>query len=165
MRSVDGNGTKVLAALSLLAVLAGCGGEEYGLSGSLLEVLDVTHERVELQLTDQNLSLRFLRPRGTGEDIVLKVSVITTGLAIEPGAEIDLASPAPAGGQRAKVTRHVFEDPVKELPDLQRGKLLLSADPFTRDTVTGTMSATFVQGHQVGAGRAVYGSFKAAVVQ
>lgn len=152
-----------LAVLVLGSLLCACGGPPAPLDGSLTQVCDVDYTRAELEVTADSLAVRFLRPRGTGEDLVLKVGVLTTGWTVRPKEQVNLAEPLPQGGQRGKVTRQVWEDPHESFPALQRGYVTLFEDPSGARRVRGELSLTFAQGHEFGAGRALFGEFDAEV--
>jgi hypothetical protein len=157
----------VLPALLWGAIVAGsaCTPEEYLFDGSLTEICDLKYERTELELASASAALRFLRPRGTGEDLMLKIGIVLTGADLSGTKPLDLAEALPAGGQRASVTRNVFEDENKKFPAILRGTLTVDADPRSVNPVTGSVEITFVQGHEFGAGRTLFGKFKAEVVK
>ena len=68
-------------------------------------------------------------------------------------------------GQRATLGRNVFEDPNKEFPRLDRGRLVLDSRPVPSGRVQGEFSVKFAQGFAFGAGRTVHGTFDAEVKQ
>ncbi|MGA9523111.1 MAG: hypothetical protein WBV82_16705 [Myxococcaceae bacterium] len=155
------------ATFSLLGIfmLVACGSGTNTLDGSLADVVDLGYERAELAAAEGSLVLKFLRPRGTGEDVVLKLSVNTAGLTAQAVIDIDLTEQVAELGPRGAVTRHVFEDPNETLPPIRRGRLVLQEVAGTTDRVKGEFSATFTQGHEFGAGRTVYGEFEAEVIR
>ncbi len=153
-----------LSWLGLLLLVA-CGTGTSTLDGSLADVVDLEYERAELQAAEGSLVLRFLRPRGTGEDTVLKLSVNTAGLTAQAVIDIDLAEQIQELGPRGAVTRNVFQDPNETLPPIRRGRLVLNEVTGSLDRVKGEFSATFTQGHEFGAGRTVYGNFEAEVIR
>ncbi len=148
-----------------IVMLAACGPSTPMLDGSLADEVDLEYERAELTVTQDALVLRFLRPRGTGEDTVLKLSVLTAGVESRAERIYDLSEQIESLGPRGTVTRHVFEDPNETLPLIRRGRLTLTEIPGRPGRVEGTLSATFTQGHAFGAGRTVFGDFEAEVIQ
>lgn len=168
MESKQNHGSRGALAAALVAiatVASGCAPEEYFFDGSLTEICDLKYERTELELASASAALRFLRPRGTGEDLMLKIGMVLTGATFDGSAPLNLAEALAAGGQRASVTRNVFEDENKKFPALLRGTLTFDADPTKVNPVTGSVEITFVQGHEFGAGRTLFGKFKAEVVK
>jgi hypothetical protein len=160
MRSAFAKAGLILAVTALTA----CDPQPTGLDGSLADAVDLSYSRVVLDLDVESCALRFLRPRGTGEDTVLKIGITTTNATLT-GTGVDLSERLPSNGQRAIVTRNVFDDPNKKLPELVRGNLTLAADPATAATVKGTLNMTFVPGFEFGTGTTVYGEFEAQVAK
>jgi hypothetical protein len=164
MRSSNHDRQLIFSWVGLLMLVA-CGPGTPSLDGSLGDVVDLEYERAELTYAEESLVLRFLRPRGAGDDTVLKLSVVTTGVTAQPDLTIDLGEQLEELGPRGAVTRHVFEDPNEALPPIRRGQLELSEIPGRPGHVRGSFNATFTQGHAFGAGRSVFGEFEAEVVQ
>ncbi len=154
-----------LAALgAVLCLLAGCGGGGRVLEGSLAELLPLDYTRAEVAGGAVELTIRFLRPYGTGEDTVLKVAVATADAELTPRTPLDLGQELAGGGPRASVSRHVYEDPDhRTLPRVQRGQLILYKLPSPGGRVQGSLAVTFVQGSEFGSGRTVRGEFDAEV--
>lgn len=145
-------------------MLAGCGpGRGGALEGSLSVVLDLTYKEARVELSEQEVSVSFVRPKGSGEDTVLKVTARLEGVALEPGVALDLAEPLSAGGQRGVVSRNVLDDPRRDFPPLQRGRLLLEGAVTPGARVPGEVSATFENGTELASGRTVFGSFEGSV--
>ncbi len=150
--------------MALAACLTGCGGGEKSLEGSLAQVLELSYTRAELVVGTGDVVLRFARPYGTGEDTVLKVTVLTEGMQLSAPSPIDLGEVLSAGNPRATVTRHVYDEPDhRVLPPVARGQLSLRQAPIPGSRVDGQLSVTFAQGSELGAGRTVHGEFDAEV--
>ena len=159
MPSVAARTVLSLAALALSA----CGEGPAPLDGSLTAICDVDYTRTELVLADDSLAVRFLRPRGTGEDVVVKLSATLIGWELSTKDQLNLAEPLPTGGQRGRVSRQGWEDPHEQFPRLSRGMLSLREDPRTAAVVHGEFTVSFAQGSEFGAGRALFGEFEAEV--
>jgi hypothetical protein len=151
--------------LLLCLFLSACGSEPLLLDGSLTQICDLDYARSDLKLERGAASVRFLRPRESGDDVVLQVKIITTGLELVPGQRIDLAERVADSGQRGSVTRYVFQDEHTDFPRIIRGALVLKADPFDVENIDGEFTVTFEQGADFGSGRNVFGPFHAGVTR
>ncbi len=135
------------------------------LEGSVTEYLDLTYDRAEAQASNNEVTVSFLRPRGEGEDIQLKVAARLEGISLEPRAAIDLAQRmgGTTGPQRGAVSRGVLEEPVRQFPEIARGELIFDGYLDSGKTVTGEVHLTFVNGIDVYSGRTIFGRFEATV--
>jgi hypothetical protein len=150
----------MIGALILVGCL-GCGSQQ--LEGSLSVIIDLHYTKAKAASTPDEMVVRFTRPLGDGEDIVLQVSASRAGL--DPSVhQFDLAELTPQGNQRGTITRNVFNDPRTSFPPLAIGHLQLSAIPAALgQSVNGSFSATFAEGTSFASGRTVFGSFGATV--
>ncbi len=149
-----------------VAVLAACGapkGPPHRLEGSLSVLMDLRYDLAQIDLSNQDVAVRFVRKRSEGEDVVLKVTASLLGTAVDANEPIDLAEQTPAGAQRGTLSRNVFDDPRRELPALERGRLLFKSSVVPGANVAGEVSATFENGTHFASGRTVFGSFTAEV--
>ena len=145
------------------ATLCACGPESHHLEGSLSEVMDLTWRTSDVQQSQNELSLRFVQPQGVGENIVLRVTVSTSGTSVDPDEPVDLAEPDALGNKRGRVTRNVTDDPLQELPEVARGELVFHNPVTSGQTIPGEVHITFVEGTTVANGRTVFGTFEAKV--
>jgi hypothetical protein len=170
-----------LAAIALVAALAaGCGkgtGPKYSLEGSLSVVMDLGYDECFLDTTTDEIAIRFVRHRDSGDDTPLKVTWAQAGQTLNTPATIDLgeARPDDATRQRSIVSRNVLDDPRRVFPLLVvgepcgmngcRGPSKLSfVDKIMQDSkVRGQFNITFVNGVEFANGRTVYGQFIAKV--
>ncbi|MGA9522061.1 MAG: hypothetical protein WBV82_11380 [Myxococcaceae bacterium] len=156
-------GSRLLPALMLLLIFSGCGPEDRVVEGSLSEVIDLRYGKVDIVKNENDLSIRFLQPRGEGEDVVLRVSVDLTETSIDANQTFDLASLTPGGSQRGTISRSVLDDPLTSFPQLQRGELTFRRDVTSGETVPGEFRVTFVNGTELASGRTAFATFEATV--
>lgn len=129
--------------------------------GSVGELLDLTYERAEARLSQDELSVSFLTTQGTGENTILKVTARLQDLTFTVGTPIDLAQALENGGQRGAVGRSVLDEPVRPFPAIARGSLVVHGTPEPGASVTGEFNVTFVNGTDVYSGRTLFGRFEA----
>ena len=149
-------------ACAAALVLAGCS-EDPRLEGSLIEFVDLRYRRAEALLTEEEVSVRFVSPEGSGEDTVLKVTARLAGILFEPHTEIDLAEPVDDGVPRGTVTRAVLTETARSFPPIGRGTLLFRSGLAGGGETSGTFRVTFANGTHVYSGRTVFGDFEATV--
>jgi hypothetical protein len=154
----------LLGAVSVVW-LAACGPEVTGADGSLTEILDLSFDRADLEVSADSVALRLIKYRGAQEDTALKIGVLMQGAKLIPGVGLNLAEAMQPQGQRGVVSRNVYEDDHHEFPALHRGRIVLEDDPAKALTLRGEFSVTFEQGYQFGAGRTVHALFQAGVVK
>lgn len=150
--------------LVLVAYLAGCGPASFELEGSLSTVLDLRYKSSDVSVSDTEVAVRFLRPRGEGEDTVLKVAANLEGELLGAEHVLNLAEELANGSQRGTILRNVLDDPRTTFPKLLRGRLLFHGPPTAGRKVPGEVSVTFVEGGEFASGRTVFGSFEAKVL-
>ena len=160
-------GSSALAPTAIMALMASltlsaCG-PEHALEGSLTEVVDLTFTKVDVQRSEDELAVRFLRPQGIGDDVVLRVSAGLLGTAVDANNPIDLAESDPVGNQRGRVTRNVLDDPLTDFPELERGELVFHKSVISGKTIPGEFHLTFARGTKLANGRTVFGTFEAKV--
>ncbi len=153
---------RALLAGVLLAGACACGGQR-SLEGSLTELMDLHYTEVNISSSSSAVAVKYTRPQGDGENVVLEVSARTGGLMLEAGVPINLAELGPDGAQRGSVGRNVFNDPRRQFPPMERGMLLLHSLPASGMTVQGEFTVTFVNGIQFANGRTVFGTFEARI--
>jgi hypothetical protein len=155
---------RALLGLLLAAPLTSCA-PHLSLEGSVTPLLDLGYERAEAQATKTEVSVRFLRAQGAGEDTILKVAAKLEGVAPEPHAAIALGQRVGGaeGPLRGAVSRSVLEEPVRAFPDIARGELVFDGYLDSGKTVTGELHVTFANGTDVYSGRTLFGRFEATV--
>ncbi len=148
----------------LLACLTSCAPTKV-LEGSVTTLLDLSYERAEAQASKTDVSVRFVRPQGEGEDTILKVSARLEGISLEPRAAINLGQRmgGPEGPLRGTVSRSVLDVPARAFPDIVRGELVFDGYLDTGKKVTGELHVTFANGTDVYSGRTIFGRFEATV--
>ncbi|ADO69757.1 conserved uncharacterized protein [Stigmatella aurantiaca DW4/3-1] len=154
------------ALAGLLAGLLTACGEGTRLEGSVSPLLDLRYERAEAQGSEEELSVRFITPQGSGENTILKVTAKRENLTFEPGKPIDLTEtmgPPPSEVQRGEVSRSVLDEPVRAFPRIARGTLTFEKALQPGAKVPGDFHVTFVQGTDVYSGRTLFGHFEATV--
>lgn len=156
----------LLAAL----VLSSCGLDN-SLGGSLGEVFPLDLSKVEVHKNDEALQITYLRNRGVFLDVVVRVSVsmVTDGtaadggvatFALKPGTRIALEGEAPSGVLRTAVTHAPGGEPVRNLPRISRGDLVITEGGAIGETTKGNFSMLFEkEGGDVGFGRTLTGTF------
>lgn len=162
-----------LAAWVLLALpAAGCGPVQktaptpkFGLEGSLSVMMSLRYDVAHIDITTNDLAIRFARKQGEGEDTVLKVTAAIADLELAANGTIDLAEAGPSGTQRGVVSRDVLDDPRRLFPRLLRGRVILNKVPESAGpNVKGDLSVLFENGTEFASGRTVFGTFEADVL-
>ena len=147
--------------LGLSLAAAACGAPS--LEGSLSTRLNLGYQRAEVEYIAPQLSLRFIRTRGQGEDTVLQLTLLGQTQAPPVRTPIDISEDTVAQKPRAQITRNVLGDPNTSLTTLQRGALTLDNAVLPGASVTGQLSATFTEGTELSSGQTVFGHFAAKV--
>ena len=148
-------------ALFALATLAACG-PETGLSGSVSELFSLEVSRVEVRRNEQAFQVTYLRNRGVFLDVVARVSVSLEGATLVPGKKIDLAGEYAPGHLRTTVATAPGGEPVRQLPPVKKGDLVITSGGGVGQVTSGNFSMSFSDmGGDLGAGRTLAGTFKA----
>lgn len=145
--------------LVALTLLTACGPAT--LEGSLTSIMDLAYDRAELRWTTDEVAVAFVRTSG---DVALQVTAALAGDVLTT-APLNLAEKLTATTQRGKLSRSVRNDLTTSFPLLERGTLQLDRLPAQGQRVTGSFSATLVQGPAEPFGRTVNGQFDALVQQ
>ncbi len=146
---------KTLALLSLLA-LSGCLATPE-LDGSLGEAVDLAFNTVELKRSPRAIQVSYLRSEG--REVTARLTVVTEGLELTPGAELSLEGEYAPGHPRATLVRAVDGEPLRTFPPVARGVLIFDAAPDGGAEVTGEFSLALQEGEVFGAGRTLRGTF------
>lgn len=148
-------------AAALLPLLAACGGER-ALEGSLAEAFDLSFTGIELHQSPKAFQVSYLR--ADGREIVIRVTVVTVGIELEPGVAVDLPGEYEPGHPRATVVRAVAGEPLKTLPAVAQGSFTLDAVVAAGQRTGGSFFIRFGQGGDVGEGRTLNGKFTGKVI-
>jgi hypothetical protein len=153
-------------------LLVSCGVDN-GLGGSMGEVFPLDISKVDIHKNEEALQITYLRNRGVFLDVVVRVSVSldTDGvsddggvahLVLKPGTRIPLSGMAPTGVLRTAVTNAPGGEPVRNMPHVLRGDLVISQGGDIGQFTKGNFSMLFEQtGGDVGFGRTLTGTFAA----
>jgi hypothetical protein len=149
-----------------LAVVVGCSlascGPENGLGGSLGSVFPLDISRVEIARNLEALQVTYLRNRGVFLDVVARVSVSLEDVEVRPGVVIPLGGRTDGGVQRCSVTHAPGGEPVRVLPPVKRGDMVIRAGGGVGELTRGDFSVLFdTVGGDLGQGRTLYGGFLA----
>jgi len=148
-----------LLALAGLALLAPACASDNSLGGSVSELFPLDVSRVEVARNPEALQVSYYSTRGEYIDIVVRVTVATQGVDLQPGRKIDLAGEYQPGHQRTTVIHLAWGEPVRNLPPVKSGDLVVSSGGNPGDATRGNFSMSFDQGGDIGAGRTLYGTF------
>lgn len=153
--------TRRLSLLSALVVapLLACGGDA-ALSGSIGEIFALDTSRMEVRRNDQALQLTYLRNRGVFLDVVVRVAVSLDEVELKPGARIDLGGATDGGTLRTSVVHAPGGEPVRNLPRVKRGDMIIYEGGNIGEVTRGNFSMLFEnEGGDLGQGRTLVGNF------
>jgi len=148
------------AALALCA--ASCGG---GLSGSVGQFFALDYSRLEILRDADAFQVTYYQDTPTEIDVVVRLTVVTTGYDFTPGHTFDLAGEYAPGHPRAVVTHAAGGEPARTLPALLHGTLTLDSGGKPGERTQGSFNLSFEnEGGDFGNGSTVSGDFDAVVV-
>jgi hypothetical protein len=164
----------LLAAVAVLVLLSSCGPEN-GLGGSLGAVFPLDISRVEIAVNEEAMQVTYLLNRGVFLDVVARVSVSLRDVEMRPGVTIPLGGMtgdggtmledggvAPAPVRRCVVTHAPGGEPVRVLPPVVRGDMVIRQGGVPGELTKGDFSVLFAnEGGDLGQGRTLYGNFSA----
>jgi hypothetical protein len=150
-------------ALALAAVAAGalvsCGPDN-GLGGSVEEIFPLDISRVEVARNQEALQVSYFFNRGVFLDVVARVSVSLDGVEVRPGVTIPLAGETDGGVLRCTVVHAPGGEPVRVLPHVHRGDMVIRQGGEIGGPIRGDFSMLFASdGGDLGGGRTLYGGF------
>ena len=148
-----------LLALAGLALLAPACASDNSLGGSVSELFPLDVSRVEVARNPEAVQVSYYSTRGEYIDIVVRVTVATQGVDLQPGRKIDLAGEYQPGHPRTTVIHLAWGEPVRNLPPVKSGDLVISSGGNPGEGTRGNFSMSFDQGGDLGAGRTLYGTF------
>jgi hypothetical protein len=143
--------------LLMFCLLPGCGDTTLAGSVSALFSLDVSAEAV--QRNPEAFQVTYLHNQTTAVDIVAQLGLSLTGIAFQPGANIDLSGEYAPGHPRCVVTHHADGEPERSLPLVSKGSMHLGSGGNVGQSTSGDFSIAFVTDGSYGSGRTLYGSF------
>lgn len=156
----------------LLAALLLCSCLDNSLGGSLSEVFPLDISGTELRRNDQALQVTYFRNRGVFLDVVARISVSlevdgvsedggVKYLVPADGTSIEVVGDYADGHPRCVVTHAPGGEPVRNLPRIKRGDLVIASGGGLGEVTAGNFSVLFEQeGGDLGFGRTLYGNFK-----
>ena len=149
-----------LGALLLLA----CGGDN-SLSGSLSEIFDLDVSRMEVRRNEQAIQVTYLRNRGVFLDVVARVAVSLDDVEIKPGVRIELGGMTDGGTLRTTVVHAPGGEPVRNLPPVKRGDMIIYEGGSVGEVTKGNFSMLFEnEGGDLGYGRTLVGRFSGTAI-
>ena len=158
------------APLALGLCLASCG-QDNSLSGSLSEVFPLDLSTVEVNQNLEALQITYYRNRGVFLDVVVRVSVSLQDegvapdggvptIALKAGKKLELGGESPTGQQRCAVNHAPGGEPVRSLPRVKKGDIVITEGGKIGQAMKGNFSMLFEQeGGDVGFGRTLVGTF------
>lgn len=154
--------SRVLFALLLSCGLAGCGGGDNSLKGSMSEVYSLKFDEVQILRVGiagkEEISIEYLRMNGERIDaFVAKLTVQVGDLANMAGHKIDLTEKGPNGLPRGTLER--IESTSTDFP-LKIGNVQFDQEPLPDTNLSGQFFTTVIT---EAAERTLNGDFKAKV--
>lgn len=146
-----------------VALVAGCA--ENILSGSVGELFSLQVSKVSIHKNDEALQIAYLQNRGTEVDVVVRLSVALEGVQLAPGKRIPLEGEYAPGHLRTTVVHAPGGEPVRRLPPVKKGDLVLSEGGEAWQQTSGNFSMSFeAEGGDLGGGRTLAGQFSGVAV-
>lgn len=147
------------AGVAGAAVLAtGCLGDNQ-LAGSVDSIFPLDVSTVEVRRNPEALQVSYYANHGADIDLVAELDVYIGDLDLQLNKPIPLQGEAPPGHQRTTVVHKAQLEPVRYLPNVQHGDLVIEQggqpDQFTR----GNFSMSFENNGDFGTGRNLEGTF------
>jgi hypothetical protein len=147
-------------AASLVACLAAAACADNDLSGSVSEVFPLDISPTAITADSEALQVTYLYNRDVFLDIVARVSVATSDLTLTPGIKIPLQGALEGGVLRCVVAHAPGGEPVRLLPPIKRGDMVLDHGGRPGELTSGTFSVLFEsEGGDLGYGRTLSGRF------
>jgi hypothetical protein len=109
---------------------------------------------------EQALQVTYLLNRGVFLDVVARMAVAIDDVEIKPGVRINLAGTTDAGVLRTSVVHAPGGEPVRNLPEVTRGDLIIYEGGQIGENTKGNFSMLFSgEGGDLGQGRTLVGRF------
>ncbi len=130
------------------------------LSGSVSEIFPLDFNQSAIFVNSQSFEVDYYLTSAGSEDLVVELTVDTTGLSFQPGVTVDLGSDVGPGQPRATVVHQLAGGPLQVLPPISSGSLSLSGGGAPGQYTTGSFQLAFdAQVSQFGNGRTLSGGF------
>jgi hypothetical protein len=141
------------------------------LGGSLSEVFPLDLSRVEVHQNPEALQITYFRNRGVFLDVVVRLSVSLQGegvaadggvptIVLAPDTRLVLQGESPTGQLKCAVSHAPGGEPVRSLPRVKNGDLVITEGGQIGQPIKGNFSMRFEQeGGDVGFGRTLFGRF------
>lgn len=150
---------RLLSCAALLLAASSCG---KGLSGSVSQFFALDYSRLEILRDADAFQVTYYRDTPTEVDVVVRLTVVTTGFDFSPGHTFDLSGEYAPGHPRAVVTHAVGGEPARALPLVMHGTLTLDSGGKPGERTQGSFSVSFQEsGGDFGTGTSVEGDFDA----
>ena len=143
-------------------LFAACANPPESLTGSISQAFDLSFSSVAIAENSQAFQVSYLR--SDGNEIVMRITVDTTGITLKGGQAIDLSGDYATGHPRTTVTRAVANEPLRVLPPLQNGSMTLGNSAKTGQDTSGSFAMTFSSAGDLGGGYTLNGTFAGLVV-
>jgi hypothetical protein len=150
-------------ALALLSLATGCGAPN-SLGGSLSELFPLEVSRSEVLINDEAFQVSYYNNRGTEVDLVVRVTVVLQGIELKQGKRITLQGEYAPGHQRTTVAHLAGGEPLRLLPPVKKGDLVVDRLGQPGQTTSGHFSMSFGDGGDLGAGRSLSGNFSSVAI-
>lgn len=133
------------------------------LGGSVGDVFPLDISAVEVARNNEAIQVTYLRNRSVSLDVVIRLSVSLDGIdSLQSGIKIPLEGAAPSGVARSSVSTAPGGEPVRNLPPIHKGELVLSRLGDVDELTQGHFTMSFEkEGGDVGFGRTLFGDFSA----
>jgi hypothetical protein len=143
-----------------LACLAASACAENDLSGSLSEVFPLDISQTAVAVNADALQVTYLLNRDVFVDVVARVSIGISDLTLKPGLKVALDGELDGGVRRCVVAHAPGGEPVRTLPAIARGDLVIDEGGHAGELTRGNFSVLFAsEGGDLGNGRTLVGSF------
>lgn len=142
------------------STLVACG-RDNSLSGSVSELFPLEISRVDVLRNSEAVEISYYNNRGADIDLVIRVTVATVGLDIRNGKSFPLDGEYQPGHQRTAVIHLAGGEPVRNLPPVNKGDMVISSGGSPGQSTRGNFSMSFGAGGDLGANRTLSGSFSA----
>jgi hypothetical protein len=153
---------RAVLAMAVAGVMLVSCGPENGLGGSLGAVFPLDISKVEIARNLEAMQITYYLNRGVFLDVVARVSVSLDGVDVQPGVTIPLGGETDGGVQRCVVTHAPGGEPVRVMPRVKRGDMVIRSGGEPGELTKGDFSMLFEsEGGDLGQGRTLYGGFLA----
>ena len=151
---------RLVALTAVCAALAGCGGGDNTLGGSVGELFPLDISSVEVLRNDFAVQLTYYSNRDTFLDVVVRIVVSTKDITLKRGLTIALQGESEPGHQRTAVAHAPGGEAVRTFPKVKKGDLAITDIGLEGRPSKGSFSMLFeFTGGDLGQGRTLTGTF------